>query len=145
MNSHYDLELKAVLKDLIDSGDIEIKEPDHYFKIIEDCYPTLNNRIDWENVDGFIAKYIDEMHKDKEIAQFFDMILKEDLSLNSEQVSVLGDDLINFAYKMKFTKFKELAHIFFSIPQHTYVIFEDSRKCINFTFESDIYFGSPTN
>ena len=138
MDSAYDLELKTSLKSLIDSGEIEVNEPDYYFELIERHYPISSNRIDWERVGGSIAEYIEEESKSEQLKKFLNLVLKEDSSLSLENVVVFGDDLLNFAYKLRFENFMKHHEIFFSIPQHTFVIFEESKKCINYTFENDI-------
>lgn len=68
------------------------------------------------------------------ISTFFDGLLHE-------KIIIIGDGLTNLGYGMRFEDFIRLNKHFLSIPQHIFIWFNNQKKCINITFENDLFFG----
>ncbi len=121
---------------------IIVDEIEQYADLILNNYPQGLNRIDWNENNLVLIK--EEAYSE----EFWKKVIKKKLSeickvynLGNSEFVVLGDNLINKAYKMTFNVFLEIFWSFFSIPQHTYVISDDGSFCINYTFEDELYFG----
>ena len=54
-------------------------------------------------------------------------------------VVVLGDNMINYAYVLRYSHFIKHVWDFFSIPQHTYVLLQEKKLCFQYTFEDDLF------
>lgn len=141
MKTEYDIELLEVLERKIE---FEFEcNTNEYFKILSKQYSNKFNRIDWYK-NGFIFHKVvdDEQKKQKCINGFLKGIVVSFPQLLIEQVIFIGDSLTNIAYKMIFSDFINVNEYFLSIPQHSYVYFSKSKKCINYTFEDELFFGS---
>lgn len=143
MKSQYDLEIIESLENRIRDKSVTVVSPDAYFEMIEKNYPISLNRIDWSLVPTADHANINESNLEEEVADFIDRIIDNEPSIESEEVVIVGDDLTEDGYELPFFLFKELFSVFLKIPQHTYVVFRKSKKCLNYTFEGNIYFGSP--
>lgn len=145
MSSIYDLELITQFKSEIDKEVIIVHETisDFIFEI-EHNYPVGFSGIDW-STHGFIYFFDLDGKQEKLKHKSINIILKKISegfpNLLVQNVVVFGDGLTNFAYEMKFSDFITRNYSFFELPQHTYVWFKVAKKCINFTFESELFFG----
>jgi hypothetical protein len=111
---------------------------------METIYPMGFNGIAWENVKE--RKYLDlkninEETKRKKIQDFFNELKESKENLENSNVIAFGDGLTNLYYRFSFKDFQLIKHAFFCLPQSTYVFFPDIKKCINMTFEDDMFFG----
>ena len=145
MKTFFDNELEEGLKHGISTKEIIICNSNIYFEFVENNFPIFMNRIDWQiihNKEYDDLHYIHDVKQKKEAIDKFLLKLEKhhDYILN-ENLVIIGDSQINMAYCMSYSIFKQNAFAFFSIPQHTFVLFERLRKCINLTFEGDLYFG----
>jgi hypothetical protein len=137
--------LQENLAALIADGKVQVHENDRAFiKSIEQHYPFGHSTIQWHTLTGVQHIDLNEIDKNKHQQarqKFLDTIAHNLPELLNERVIVLGDGAINLAYGMKFGVFIAISEHFFSLPQHTYVWFPASKKCINLTFRDDLYFG----
>jgi hypothetical protein len=147
LKTEYDKELEKKLSDLIRTEKVKILNNEFFFELLEKNYPIGLNRIGWEKVDKKILKILDndslnnENVIKKEIEKFFKQIISSYPKIVDEMVVAFGDEAINQAYQMSFDLFQKFSWDFFSLPQHTYVLTQTIIKCINFTFEGELYFG----
>lgn len=143
MKTEYDKELLNSLKDKIASEEIIVhNNVNKIVEEIESFYPMGFSGIDWLKSEYIFCQTISlNENKSTEILEFFYKIIDRYPELIDEKIIVIGDSLTELAYEVKFSNFLILFNHFFSIPQHTYVWFRKSRKCINLTFENTIYFG----
>jgi hypothetical protein len=141
----YDIELLLSLKEKAPNIDILIHEmTDNFFEEIEKYYPIGFNGIDWKKHKPILFELIDDTNNEGvniKIFSFFLRLTNEHPYLQDENVVVFGDNLTSIACQMKFKDFIELFDDFCSIPQHTYIWFMASKKCIHFTFENELFFG----
>ena len=143
MASDYDIEIIEILENRLKDKSVSIVSPNISFEMIEKNYPISYNRINWSLIPTADHTTINESNLKEEVADFINKIINKYPGLENEKVVIIGDDLFENGYELPFLLFKELFSTFFEIPQHTYVIFQKSKKCLNYTFEGDIYFGSP--
>lgn len=140
----YDIELSLFLKkEVPDENFLIYESSDNFFDEIEKYYPTGFNGIDWQLHKPIFFEYVDTNSEDAliKISSFLLQIKKEFPVLYEENVVIFGDNLTSVACQMKFKVFSEFFDAFLSIPQHTYVWFVESHKCINYTFENELFFG----
>lgn len=116
-----------------------------FFEILEEKFPIGFNRIDWNKHKEYFSESLgntkNQTEKEEHIKFFLNKISISFPELKQEKVIVFGDNSIDLAYEMNFEVFVKHAHLFFELPQHTYVLFTESMKCLNYTFEDVIYFG----
>ena len=79
--------------------------------------------------------------KEELIEKCLQQVIELDQENKSAKIVVVSDGQLNCAYKMEFGKFTALWKLFFTLPQHTYVYFLDSKRCLNYTFEGELIFG----
>lgn len=145
MKTIYDTELLANLCNEINEGIIKIHEnTSNFFEEIENYFPTGFSGIDWATKKCIFYYHI--KNNEEEIRRsifesFFEKISYNYPELLKENIVLLGDGLTNLGYEMKFYSFIMIYYHFFDLPQHSYVWFQNNKKCINFTFEGDLYFG----
>lgn len=144
MKTIYDNELISYIKYNHLSHVIKVDEQtDEVVKNIEENFVMGFSGIDWEQneviysqkLDSDLEKYLDEakIFLEKVRLLFPDFI--------GEKVFIIGDNLTNLSYEMTFEYFLNTFDQFLSIPQDIYIWFADSKKCINFSFENEVYFG----
>jgi hypothetical protein len=144
MKTEYDKELLFALGQKILSGSVKIHEQtDRIIEEIEAKFAMGLNGIDWEKHEIIFSEHSGSNQDDylNEAGKFLKKIKDTYPYLLDERIIVLGDGLINLSYEMKFSDFLSLYDKFLSIPQHTYIWFIEPKKCINFTFENEMYFG----
>jgi hypothetical protein len=147
MKTSYDIEMERTFADLIESDVIKILDSEKYFKKLEKNYPIGLNKINWEKIDKKIFEAAsrnllnNKNYIKKKIEQFLNKVVLSCPSISNELITVFGDEAIEQAYQMNFSIFKKYAYKFFCLPQHTYVLTETNLKCINYTFEGELYFG----
>ncbi|HEY1038599.1 MAG TPA: hypothetical protein VGF30_04300 [Bacteroidia bacterium] len=144
MKTVYDSELLNLLKNKIDDGIIKVNENVNiYFEEIEKSHSIGFNGIDWlkNSYIYFLDLRESEPEHLKKTNHFLANIADNFPQLMSETIVVIGDSLTSLGFEMKFADFIELHELFFNIPQHTYIWFPVSKKCINLTFENELYFG----
>ncbi len=140
----YDLELITLLAKAIRDRQVILHNiSNFYFDVLEQFYPIGFNRISWNRIDH-VYENLAGLETEKKrvlINSFFENILKNYPQLLNARVFVFGDGEMGLTYEMNFTLFKDLAIEFFEFPQHTYAYFKELNKCINYTFEDELYFG----
>jgi len=142
MSSFYDEEIQKRISTHIVNGDVLVhKDNRDFFEEIEINYPTSFNKIDWDQKGYILYKKITEKNKIEEFYNLLTFISHEYPEISSDRMIIFGDDLIDYAYEMEYTKFISLFDIFIEIPQHTYILFKENKKCINLTFEDEFFFG----
>ena len=80
-------------------------------------------------------KYLQDAKK------FLEKVIISFPNLLKEKVILIGDALTNLSYEMTFEFFLLVFEQFLLIPQHLYIWFVESKKCINFSFENEVFFG----
>ncbi len=142
--SQYDDDLQKTLSKMLDKNDFRIVDPNPYFQRIEKYFPISNNGIEWSLVQNRLFEAVKLNNRNHEVSKFINEVLLNYPDLKKETVTVIGDDLTEFGYELSFKHFINCFEKFLEVPQHIYVIFNDSNACMNYTFEDDIYFGMPT-
>lgn len=144
MNTEYDIGLLNTFKEEITSGIVKIHDDSSsIIEEIEANLPFKYGRIDW-NAWQFIYHLDlgDDNSQLPEKARAFLKKIENDFpALINEKIIVIGDNLTDLGYEMEFGDFLELQEAFISIPQHTYIWFPEAKKCINITFENELFFG----
>lgn len=144
MGTMYDKELISYIDYKGFCNDIIIYEStDGVINELEEYFVMGYGGIDWnqtkiifmESLDSNVEQYL------VQAKNFLKKIIISFSHLQNETVFVIGDNLTELSYKMKFQKFIELFDQFLKIPQHTYIWFTESKKCINFSFENEVFFG----
>lgn len=144
METEYDKGLLLYIENNGFSNIIKINEQvDDVIEDIEENFVMGFGGIDWgqseiicsQKLDSNFVKYLEKTKV------FLEGIGKSFPNLLDEKVCVIGDNLTNYSYEMAFKDFMHVSEQFLSIPQHTYIWFADSKKCINFSFENEVYFG----
>jgi hypothetical protein len=121
--------------------------------LVNQRFPFLLNRIDWEKMPGHLllpaaAKTGDEARdpdryfarRAPEFRAFIeDIANKHDIAMQT-QVLFMGDS-VSFALRMTLAVLTEYSPKLFSYPQHVYVIPESADWCLSYTFEDDLFFG----
>jgi hypothetical protein len=79
--------------------------------------------------------------KEKYINDFFEQVFGFIPNAAEEMVVIWGDGAIDRAYRIEFVNLKSVCHLFFELPQHTYVWFELTKKLLNYMFEDELFFG----
>lgn len=143
MKTEYDIELLKDLKDYISNGLIKIH--DYTAQFVDDMEKNFRmgfNRIEWSD-DNYLyyENLIENKDKNKVISNFLRKIAQNHPEILNETVVVIGDGVTNLGYEMKYSDFMKTNHYFFDLPQHTYVFFIASKRCINLTFEDELFFG----
>lgn len=144
MRTTYDIELLDLLKVKIQEGRIKVHENvDLYFGELEDNYPIGFSGIDWTKKEVIYYKNLSENKLDlsEKVKQSINDILKIFPDLLSENIVVFADGLITLGFEMSFYDFYFSSTYFSDLPQHTYIWFTKIKKCINLTFENEVYFG----
>lgn len=145
MSTHFDTELLDNLAMQISDGVVVVhKNEKTFIQSIEQHYPFGQSTIEWHKLTGM--EHIDLREIDNSLhpetrREFLDAIALKSPELLNERVVVIGDGAIDLVYGMKFKDFVNLSEHFFTLPQHTYVWFPASKKCINLTFRDELYFG----
>ena len=143
METDYDKELLMKLKTEIAENKINIHNNiDDFINEIEINYPMGFSGIDWtEKKPVFFVNFYDQNELLEKITYQFSKILNIFPELLNEKIIIFGDGLTNLGYEMIFDDFIKLNRNFLTIPQHTYIWFTDSKKCMNITFEDELFFG----
>lgn len=143
MRTRYDNELLVKLEPEINENKIRIHENINIFmNDIEANYPMGFSGIDWDKRKPLF--YVDFNSEDvllKKIDDEFVKILNSFPELSNEKLVIIGDNLTELGYEVSFKDFIRLKSLFLSIPQHVYLWFLNSKKCINITFENELIFG----
>jgi len=140
----YDQEIISFISDnnFLNKVIIE-KDVDNVIEQIEDNFIMGYNGIDWEQNLIIFSKRMSPLPEEyiKESRFFLEKINKSYPNLLEEIIYIIGDNLTDLSYKMSFHCFLLFFDKFLLIPQHTYIWFIKSKKCINFTFENEVFFG----
>ncbi|PKF74193.1 hypothetical protein [Chryseobacterium sp. PMSZPI] len=142
--TEFDIEITNILKKEFENNTIAIEEDtDRYIDEMENHYPFGYSGVDWTKKDNILSLDVKstEGNRREQINIFFKEILKDYPNLIDEEVIIVGDGALNYGYMIRFENFIELFHLFFELPQDTYVWFLDSKKLINYTFEDELFFG----
>jgi hypothetical protein len=137
--------------DINNKSVIVIQKTDVYFDFISDNFPISANRIDWDKVDNSIDLHIEELDINdtvklfNSLSIFFEEVAKRYNINSDEKIIIIGDNLTEYGYEMKFSLLKQRILYFLQIPQHTYCIFPISKYCLNITFENSFHFGKVTH
>lgn len=122
------------------------KDDTSYFERIASSFPVVLNRINWEPVAhiSFSVPKPSTSHTDEITRYLHEILTKEDIGDN-EMVALFGDNWLEGVFKMKVSTLREVCTDFFTLPQCTYVIPDDTRWCIEYSLEDIMYFGyAPT-
>ena len=52
---------------------------------------------------------------------------------------VVGDNMMNYAYALRYSQFVQHMGDFFSIPQDTYVLLQSKKVCFQYTYEDELF------
>lgn len=143
MNTNYDNELLEKLKNEIDKGLIIVHETtDQFVKDINANYPMGFSGIDWDKKKPlvFINFNSPNVLSDKINSEFSNIFTYFPEVLN-EKAIYIGDNLTELGYEIWIKDFIQFKELFLSIPQHIYLWFPTIPKCINITFEDELFFG----
>lgn len=143
MNTNYDNELLEKLKNEIDKGLIIVHETtDQFVKDINANYPMGFSGIDWDKKKPlvFINFNSPTVLSDKINSEFSNIFTYFPEVLN-EKAIYIGDNLTELGYEIWIKDFIQFKELFLSIPQHIYLWFPTIQKCINITFEDELFFG----
>lgn len=139
----YDQELIEKFDSYIKKNSIQIHE--NFDEIVENFEKYVHfsgSRIAWcERECVFFAEltyHIDRIQLAKECVQ---IIARTYTKLQDKDVLVFCDAGLDLVYQMKFSLFAEVCTDFFELPEHVYVWFANTDRCLNRTYESYIYFG----
>ena len=143
-NNEYDLELKEDLFNYFSSGKIkETHKSVELFKDLNKFYPQKNGRLKWSEIPHVVIRKGDtnEAVWVEKISIFLkDFFNKE--QIKNLQLVLFGDNLTESTYQFSLDTFLLVYWNFFSIPQHNYLLSEDKKICINYTFEDELYITS---
>jgi hypothetical protein len=55
-----------------------------------------------------------------------------------EVAVVVGDNMMNYAYALRYNQLVQHVDDFFSIPQDTYVLLQSNKMCFQYTYEDEL-------
>ncbi|MNS92596.1 hypothetical protein D3C72_1267390 [compost metagenome] len=143
MKTGYDKELINSLCNSKNNNHIYvIDDPENIIAGIEQQYSFGYSGIDWGTVK--YDYFFDLKKSNLSVDQDMEKCLQEVVNMVPEIINaeaIFFGDALNLAYSMQFSDFIELHQLFLSIPQHSYLWFPKLKKCINFTLESEFFFG----
>ena len=118
-----------------------LEDTSEIFKGIVSQFPVPVNRIDWNSIPNvFVIRESGNQRSASEITQFVRAVFEELHFSEDEWVWVVFDGCTEGGIKIKTRTLIEMAHTFFTIAQHTYVVPEDFGWCINHSFERQLHF-----
>jgi chromosome condensin MukBEF complex kleisin-like MukF subunit len=144
MKTDYDIELLSCIEKI---GGIEsIKTHEQTQDIIEGIETMFvmgYSGIDWGQNKIIFSQRLGTDLNDylQDAGAFLTKIGESYPHLLDEIIFVIGDGLTNLSYEMTFSYFLSISDKFLVIPQHTYIWFKGSKKCIHFSFENEAHFG----
>lgn len=142
--TEYDIEILSFIEQNSLINIIKVSEhTDSVINEIESNFTMGFSGIDWNERNIVYSQILNTNPIEYliEAKKFLFSITKLYPHLLNEKISIIGDNLTNLLYEMTFIDFIDMSDLFLSIPQHTYIWFAASKKCINFTFENEAYFG----
>jgi hypothetical protein len=132
-------ELSPYLK----SGEVLYRsDPALIFHEIVMRFPILAHRIDWSKIDH-LSLLVPRSALDYEeaITQFLESILCSLQTADNEMLFAVFDGFTEGSLEISNEVLRKMAHTFFSIAQHTYVLPQDYKWCLQYSFEGYLYFG----
>ncbi|RXM40289.1 hypothetical protein BOQ62_07110 [Chryseobacterium sp. CH21] len=114
-NTEFDLEIITIFNKEFENKTITIKEDtSNYIDEMECYYPFGYSGINWKKKDNVLSLDLKNIieNKDKQIDNFFNLILKKHPVLIDEEVIIIGDGALNNGYLIKFNNFIKLSYHF---------------------------------
>ena len=141
MQSFYDKELYSYFEREQLLSQIKISDTaDEIISQLEQKFNFGYSGIKWNEQNILLSQKI-SAKEETNIMYFLSGVIKLFPSLHQEVAFLVGDNLTELVYEMNFSVFLNCYEVFLLIPQHTYIWFPESQRCINFTFEDEVYFG----
>lgn len=114
-----------------------------YSDLITNNYPNKLGRIQFRTSNLVLSKsdFIGKTEQDwiNAIKSSLAQIGKSN-NINNVEFVLIGDNEIENSYRFIYRDFLEFFWSFFSIPQHTYLVDENGKYLLGYTFEDDFYF-----
>jgi len=144
-------DLEEALKDEIGAGHIAVV-PDvtAAFGALDAKFPTRPSRIAWERIGD--RQEIDVLSSPRTISS--DELQAElaahrasveswfvSLGIDAETEVMWLGDMCDSGFRMPLAVFFEHFELLFSMPQHSYVLPDDARWCLNYVMEGQLFFG----
>lgn len=143
--SVYDKELYERISNEIRNESISIESgTDVVVDLIERHFPMGFSGIDWEAKGSLVYQdfgHLSDAEKNTQIQTTLDNLTNSNSSIKDEPIVVIGDGAIDKVYRMRFGTFVSIWRHFFNLPQHTYVYFLRTHRCMNYTFRDELYYG----
>lgn len=139
----YDQELIEKFDCYIKENSIQIHENfDEIARNFEKYVHFSGSRIAWrERECVFFAELTYHIDSNQLAKECVKIIARTYPKLQDKDVLVFCDGGLDLVYQMRFSLFAEVCVDFFEQPAHVYVWFANTDRCLNYTFESCIYFG----
>lgn len=138
MNASDELLLK--LKPLEDQGLLQIRNEASVVSSINERFPFIGSKIDWNSVPGSIAKRFssgDELVQRKSFLE--DCLCDEEATLS---IAIVGDGIMHFGIETSLSNIGCCLDDVLELPQHTYITTPLCEWCMVFTTEGDMCFGN---
>jgi len=141
----YDKELLEIFRDSIAVNKIKVEQNvNSFITEMEENFDFGYNGINWNSNNVIIYENVyneREEKKNENIYYFFENLKNNYHNLTDAKIIVIGDNLTNLGYVMRFDFFCNNSIPFLELPQDTYIYFLELKKIINYTFEDEIFFG----
>ena len=138
-------DVRSIVPTIFDSGLLDqlvatgchIQHPDRYFAFVEQRLPIVGSMAsggEWLCAKGPASSY------DEWLDTLRSAITRGVGDASPHDVAVVvGDNMTNYAYTLRYGQF--IAHVgdFFSIPQDTYVLLQSNKVCLQYTFEDELF------
>ncbi|MCB2376826.1 hypothetical protein LGH70_04495 [Hymenobacter sp. BT635] len=129
----FDSELIAQLG----ATEFEVQHPAPYFSFIEQHLPIVGSMASggellcakesasapgewWETIQLAIVRQVGEASP-------------------QHMAVVVGDNMMHYAYALRYSQFIQHMEDFFSIPQDTYVLLQSSKVCFQYSYEDQLF------
>jgi hypothetical protein len=133
------------LTPFLKSGEVLYRpDPSLIFHEIVTRFPILAHRIDWNKIGHFrLLVHRSALEYENVITQFVESILWSLQMADDELLFAVFDGFTEGSLEIRSEVLRKMAHTFFSIAQHTYVVPKDYHWCLQYSFEGYLYFGFP--
>lgn len=136
-----EVEFETRYAELFAAGEIMRVSDEGLYLMIGGMFPVPGTRIDWSVVEGKIALQTRDESLESDTLSFLNEIIQLHPSLKEEKVFLLGD-AFDTGYEMSYETLLKVIYEFFTFPQHCYILFLPSKRCLNYmAFDHEMFFG----
>lgn len=134
-------EFETRYAELFAKGEIMRVPDEGFYMMIGGMFPTGFDRIDWSIIEDRITMQTSDESLESDTLSFLNEVIQLHAALKQEKVVLLGD-AFDTGYEMSYETLLKVIYEFFTFPQHCYVLFLPSKRCLNYmAFDHEMFFG----